>query len=141
MTDREYDRENKAFDELSIEHNNPIEKDERHGFVALDNDLFIGCSSGLAYKSEMGYNPYFYLTDLFVEKEYRRKGIGAKLLHQLEEEITKLGILYIWTWTAEYEGAAFYERQGYLSFAKMEQWYVSGHSRIGFVKKLPVKDK
>jgi len=141
MSDQEFDRMNKAFEELGVEHDNPVEKDERHGFVALDGDKFIGCSSGLAYKSEIGYSPYFYLTDLFVEKEYRRKGIGATMLCKLEEEIAGLGILHIWTWTAEYEGAAFYESQGYFVFTKMEQWYASGHSRIGYRKRLSVKDK
>lgn len=136
MTDQEFARMNHAFDELSIEHKNPIEKDERHGFVALDNDQFIGCSSGLAYNSDHGYSPYFYLTDLFVEKTHRRKGIGVRLLSQLEEEISNLGVKHIWTWTAEYEGAAFYESQGYKRFAEMEQWYTSGHSRIGYRKRL-----
>ena len=36
MNDQEFKRMNSAFDELSIKHNNPIEKDERHGFVALE---------------------------------------------------------------------------------------------------------
>lgn len=136
MSDEEFNRMNEAFDELSVENHSPIEKDERLGFVATDKSRFIGCSSGLAYKSDRGYSPYFYLSDLFVEKSYRRKGVGAKLLGLLEEEVVRLGVLYVWTWTAEYEGSAFYKSQGYEIFAEMEKWYASGHSRIGFRKKL-----
>ena len=91
MTDSEYKREQTAFDEYGSEFGNPPEKQERFGFVATDNGKFVGCSSGLAQKNDNHYGIYFYLTDLFVEKEYRKRGFGKKLLILLEDKIKQRG--------------------------------------------------
>ena len=136
MTAVEFKREQAAFDEHGQDFGNPPETAERFGFVATDNDKFIGCSSGLVNKSSLGYNNYFFLTDLLVEKEYRKLGYGKKLLELLEDKIKKLGINYIWTWTAGYEAPGFYAKQGYKVFATQENWYPSGHARVGFIKEL-----
>jgi hypothetical protein len=50
MTDSEFARMNEGFHEHSIKHGNPKETEERFGFVALDKELFIGCSSALVYQ-------------------------------------------------------------------------------------------
>jgi GNAT superfamily N-acetyltransferase len=136
MTDVEFKREQEAFNEYGLEYGNPLGTAMRHGFVAMDDDRFIGCSSGLAQKSKIGYENYFYLTDLLVEKAYRKKGYGKELLRLLEEEIKKLGIKYIWTWTAEFEAVEFYKKQGYEIFANLDNWYPSGHNRVGLLKDL-----
>lgn len=136
MKDAEYKREQVAFDEHGLEFGNPPEKQERYGFVATDNGKFVGCSSGLAQKNNDQHGRYFYLSDLFVEKEYRKHGYGKKLLRLLENKIKLLGIEYIWTWTAGYEAPTFYLSQGYEVFATFEKWYPSGHARVGFIKKL-----
>jgi GNAT superfamily N-acetyltransferase len=130
MTEAEFARMNAGFDEHSIEHGNPIEHSERHGFVALLGVRFIGCASGLAYLN------WFYLTDLFIEKAYRGQGLGATLLGKLEQRVTGLGKRYIYTWTAGYEAPGFYRRQGYEVFAELEEWYPTGHSRVGLRKTL-----
>ena len=49
MTDAEFTRMNEGFSEHTIQHCNPIETQERFGFVALNQGEFIGCSTGLAY--------------------------------------------------------------------------------------------
>ncbi len=136
MTDAEYKRELAAFDEHGLEFGIPKEKEERFGFVATEDGKYIGSSSGLARKDDNGYRDYFYLTDLLVEKEYRRHGYGKKLLELLEAKIKSLGIRYIWTWTAEYEGEKFYLKNGYEVFARFEKFYPSGHSRVGVMKKI-----
>lgn len=136
MTDLEYKRELSAFDENGLEYGNPPEVQERFGFVATDNGVYVGSSSGLVMKEPGGYGKYFYLTDLLVEKEFRKKGIGSKLLQLLEEEIKSKGVEYIWTWTSEYEGKDFYKKMGYEGFTEFKSFYPSGHSRIGFIKKL-----
>lgn len=136
MTDAEYAREQKGFHEHAREYGNPVEKGERHGFVALVGDTFIGCSSGLAYRHEHGYSVWCYLTDLFVEKPYRKSGVGAELLSKLEDRFRSLGIQHIYTWTAGYEAPGFYLKQGYQVFAEMEEWYQSGHARVGLRKTL-----
>ncbi len=136
MIDIEYRREQEAFNEHGLEFGNLPEKQERFGFIATDNGKFVGASSGLANKNGDRYQPYFYLTDLLVEKEYRRHGYGKKLLLLLEDKIRLFGIKYIWVWTAAYEGEAFYVKQGYKVFARFENFYPSGHARVGLMKNL-----
>lgn len=136
MTDAEFARMNAGFDEHTVEQGNPIEVPERHGFVVLEGDRFVGCSSGLAYKNGDTYNNWFYLTDLFVEKTDRGRGLGATLLRRLEERVSGLGVKNIWTWTAGYEAPGFYQKQGYQVFCEMENCYAAGHSRIALRKAL-----
>jgi GNAT superfamily N-acetyltransferase len=136
MTSVELDRMNAGFDEHSVENGVEIQSSERIGFVALDGERFIGCASGLAYKNGNEYSGWFYLTDLFVEKEYRLQGIGSKLLKALEKKLLQYGINKIWTWTAGYEGPEFYKTLDYKVFAEMENWYSRGDSRIGLRKKI-----
>jgi len=134
MTSEEYNRMKAGFDEIAIERGVDVQNSERFGFVALKGDIFVGCSSGLAYKNGDKYSGWFYLTDLFVEKEYRFHGLGTALLAALEEKILSLGISNIWTWTAGYEAPNFYRKQGYQIFAEMENWYSDGSSRFGLRK-------
>lgn len=129
-------QEKVGFDENARDHNVEIQTSERFGYVALDDEKFIGCSSGLAYKNGDAFSGWFYLTDLFVEKVYRSRGIGAQLLKALEEKIAELGVAKIWTWTAGYEAPGFYKKQGYVVFAEMEAWYSDGSSRVGLRKEL-----
>lgn len=136
MTDDEYKRELQAFDEHSLEFDIPPEKSERIGFVAMEDNRYVGSSSGLAQKYGESYCDYFYLSDLLVEKEYRHNGYGKKLLQLLESKVKSLGICHIWTWTADYEAASFYLKQGYSEFVKFEKYYPTGHARVGLIKKL-----
>jgi len=125
-----------GFDENSIENEVAIQSSDRFGFVALDRESFIECSSGLAYKNGEDFSGWFYLTDLFVEKAYRLQGLGGRILSALENQVATIGVKTIWTWTAGYEAPKFYQRQGYKQFAEMENWYSDGSSRIGFRKNL-----
>lgn len=136
MTDAEYKQEQSAFDEHGLEFGNPPDKQERFGFVATDEGKFVGASSGLAQKINHQYGKYFYLSDLLVEKEYRKNGYGKRLLSLLEDKVKLLGINHIWTWTAEYEAETFYIKQGYKPFVKFESFYTSGHARVGLIKKI-----
>jgi GNAT superfamily N-acetyltransferase len=137
LTEEEFQIEQKAFDDHGAEFGNPLEKQqERIGFVAGDDGKFVGASSGLVRKNGNNYGTYFHLTDLLVEKVYRKQGYGKKLLQLLEDKIKALGVKYIWTWTAEYEAEKFYVKQGYSIFTRFENYYQSGHSRVGLIKTL-----
>jgi GNAT superfamily N-acetyltransferase len=136
MTEVEFTRLNVGFEEHSAKYGNPAERAERLGFVAMDGKRFVGCSSGLAYRRQSEYDNWFYLTDLFIEAAFRGRSIGAALLRQLEERVMILGIGNVWTWTAGYEAPGFYRKQGYEVFCEMDNWYPSGHSRVGFRKAL-----
>lgn len=130
LTEAEFARINAGFDEHTIEHGNPVQTSERFGFVALDGETFIGSATGLAYKNGGAYNGWFYLTDLFIEKPYRRQGIGAAILEKLEARVAALGVRHIWTETAGYEAPGFYKRQGYAVVFEQENYYATGHSRV-----------
>lgn len=136
MTEAELAQEVSGFHEYGREHGNPKEESERLGFVAMDGENFAGCASGLSYKKTTGYANWFYLTDLFVEKPLRGQGLGAQLLKEIEEKVVSLGIGNIWLWTAGYEAPGFYKKQGYEVFVEMDNWYSSGHSRVGLRKNL-----
>lgn len=136
MTTEELARMNTGFDDHSLENNVEIQHSKRFGFVALDGNTFIGCSSGLAYKNGEQYSGWFFLTDLFVKKEYRSKGLGAKLLKSVEKEIVSIGIKHIWLWTSGDGALKFYKRHEYITFTEMEGWYSDGSSRVGLRKNL-----
>jgi ribosomal protein S18 acetylase RimI-like enzyme len=136
MTLAELERMNMGFDENAIDNGVVPQGDQRFGYVAMDGEKFIGCISCLACKNGDQFNGWCYLTDLFVEKEYRLQGIGAKLLQRLEKKLVQHGITQAWTWTAGYEAPKFYKKQGYEIFAEMENWYSNGTSRVGLKKKL-----
>jgi GNAT superfamily N-acetyltransferase len=108
MTSEEIKRMNLGFDELSLEEGVEIESSERFSFVALRGNTFIGCSSGLAFKNGKNYSGWFFLTDLFIEKEHRSKGRGTKLLKALEKQMVSLGIKHVWLWISGYVTLKFY---------------------------------
>lgn len=136
MTSEEIKRMNIGFDKLSLEEGVEIESSDRLGFVALKENAFIGCSSGLAYKNGENYSGWFFLTDLFVEKEYRSKGLGVKLLKLIEAQAASVGVKHVWLWTSGDKALRFYKRQGYMKFTEMENWYSDGSSRVGLRKRL-----
>jgi len=136
MTSLELARMNTGFDEDSLENDVALETSERFTFVGLESDSFVGCASGLAYKNNNDYTGWFFLTDMFVEKDYRSKGLGAKLLKAIEKEVSAVGVKHIWLWTSGDAALRFYFRYEYQKFAEMENWYSDGSSRVGLRKNL-----
>ncbi|MGQ0527947.1 MAG: GNAT family N-acetyltransferase [Alphaproteobacteria bacterium] len=118
------------FNVLQLHHGVPVLEQERCGFVAEDHGKFVGLASGLIH------HHWFYLTDLWLEKPYRRQGWGSVLLTQLEEKIKIKGVNHIYTWTASYEAPPFYKNCGYEIFCELENYYPNGHHRIGLRKTL-----
>ena len=136
MTTEEFARMNAGFDELAVEEGVGKERADRFSFVASNENKFIGCASGLAYKTGSDYTGWFFLTDLFVEKEYRSKGLGSKLLIAIEEEVKSVGVGCIWLWTGGDKALRFYKRHHYQKFTEMEDFYADGSNRVGLRKNL-----
>jgi len=136
MTSTEFARLRSGFEQSALEHGIAIESSKRLGVVALNGGDFIGAASALAYKNGVEYTGWCYLTDLYVEKQYRGCGLGTKLLDALERALRRSGGLRIWTWTGSHEAPSFYAKRGYAVFAELEAWYSDGRSRIGLRKDL-----
>ena len=137
MTAEETEQMNIGFDKIYDEEGVAIESSERISFVASIENTFIGGATGLAYKNGKQYSGWFLITDLFVEKEYRSDGLGAKLLKSLEAKIEAIGVKHIWLWTSGDKALRFYHRHDYQKFTEMENWYSDGSSRVGLRKNLP----
>ena len=73
---------------------------------------------------------------LFIIESYRNRGVCYRVLDKLEQTIKTDRIETIWTWTAEFEAPNFYKNYHYKEFCRMTDYYASGHSRIGLIKKL-----
>ena len=56
MTAQEFARMNKGFEEHAIDNHVAVQDADRLGFVAMDGNTFVGCSSGLAYKNGETYS-------------------------------------------------------------------------------------
>ena len=69
VTEDELEQVKRGFVENELFHTQVHQTSDRFGFVVLDGENLIGCSSGLAYKNGDEYNGWFYLTDLFIEKK------------------------------------------------------------------------
>lgn len=134
LTKEEFNIVDEGFKSFEKIHNTVPQDSERITFILYDEDKFMGCSSGLAYKNGNQYNDWCYLTDLYIEKPYRFQGFGTKLLETLEKRLKSLNIHKIWTWTAGYGAPAFYKKQGYSVFCELENYYLTGDSRIGMRK-------
>jgi GNAT superfamily N-acetyltransferase len=118
LTTNEVERVSKGFDELSNDEGIALESTENISFVALQQDDFVGCASGLAHMNGDSYSGWFQLTDLFVEKGFRNQGLGGSLLKRLEDALKTKGIVHIWLWTSEPPTIRFYERHGYTQFCR-----------------------
>lgn len=133
ITPEELAHMKRGFDEHGLEHGVQPDLQKRFTVVAMNKGSFIGCASGLT-----NYN-WFYITDMYLDKNQRGRGLGAKLIERLERLVAQEGISKIYTWTTEYEAPAFYKKQGYTVFAEFENYYPNGYSRIGFKKTLNLK--
>ena len=119
------------FKEIEIQDNVPPNNQRRYQFIAEENDIIIGFASGLTN------HKWFYLSDMWVHADYRRQGLGGKLLVMLEEKVKSIGMEHIWTWTTGFINPKFYESQGYKVFTIFEDFCeVKGYHQIGYRKNL-----
>lgn len=117
------------FKKIEIADGVPQQEEKRFQFLAEENGEVIGLASGLVrYR-------WFYLTDLWIDERYRRKGLGSKLLIMLEELVRAKGIEHIYTWTSGLTNPIFYEKHGYRAFTVFENFYeIEGYHHIGYRK-------
>lgn len=103
--------------------------------VAEAGGAMVGCAV-LAMHWVDDAPGWAYLEELFVERPYRRRGLGAALLGAIEARAYALGVRAVWTRTAGYEAPGFYLRQGYARCFVLPEYFRSRHALVGLRKTL-----
>jgi RimJ/RimL family protein N-acetyltransferase len=117
------------FKNIEVEDGVPDSPQKRYQYIAEKSGQVIGFASGLTN------HKWFYLSDMWVLQEYRRQGLGSKLLKMLEEKVKSIGIRHIYTWTSGFINPHFYEKHGYRKFTIFENFFeVDGYHHIGYRK-------
>jgi ribosomal protein S18 acetylase RimI-like enzyme len=83
--------------------------------VAADGETLVGFCCGQIFKS-MCYGVYYgEITELFVVKSHRRRGVASKLISLMETEFRRLGISHfqLFTGAENRAGQEFYKKHGY----------------------------
>ena len=129
ITKQELDDIYADFKKIEIQDGIPQMEQERHSITAEENGMVVGFASGLTN------HKWFYLSDLWVREDYRRQGLGTKVLAMLEDKVKSLGTQHIYTWTSGFINPKFYEKQGYYVFTVFEDFFqVEGYHHIGYRK-------
>ncbi len=76
-----------------------------------------------------------YLSTMFVDEAYRRKGIGTRLIREMEKRAVKMGANLIRLDTFSWQGKEFYEALGYECAGHYDN-KEDGYSEYFFIKRL-----
>ena len=76
-----------------------------------------------------------YVSTVFVDEAYRRKGFGAKLIREMEKKAAAMGVNTIRLDTFNWQGKDFYEAMGYTAAGHYEN-AEDGYSEYFFVKRI-----
>ena len=76
-----------------------------------------------------------YVSTAFVDEEYRRKGIGARLIREMEKRAAALGVNTIRLDTFNWQGKEFYEAMGYECAGHYDN-PEDGYSEYFFLKRI-----
>ena len=91
--------------------------DESYITYKMDGEIHIGIEDD--GKLVAGLNAYItnfkilYVSTVFVDEEYRRKGLGARLMREMEKRAAAMGVNMIRLDTYDWQGKEFYETLGY----------------------------
>ena len=76
-----------------------------------------------------------YVSTVFVDEEYRRKGIGERLIREMEKRAFEMGINTIRLDTFDWQGKDFYEALGYKCVGQYDNTE-DGYSEYFFLKRI-----
>ena len=76
-----------------------------------------------------------YVSTVFVDEEYRRKGLGARLMREMEKRAAAMGVNMIRLDTYDWQGKEFYEVLGYECVGHYEN-KEDGFSEYFYLKRL-----
>ena len=76
-----------------------------------------------------------YVSTVFVDQEYRRKGIGARLIREMEKRAAAMGVNTVRLDTFNWQGKEFYEALGYQCVGHYDN-DEDGYSEYFFLKRI-----
>ncbi len=76
-----------------------------------------------------------YVSTVFVDEEYRRKGIGARMIREMEKRALKMGANTVRLDTFNWQGKEFYEALDYQCVGQYDN-DEDGYSEYFFLKRL-----
>ena len=76
-----------------------------------------------------------YVSTVFVDEAYRRKGYGARLIREMEKRAAAMGVNTIRLDTFNWQGKDFYEAMGYRAAGHYEN-AEDGYSEYFFMKRI-----
>ena len=76
-----------------------------------------------------------YVSTVFVDPEYRRKGIGTQLIREMEKRAAAMGVNTIRLDTFDWQGKDFYEALGYRCVGSYDN-AEDGYSEYFFMKRI-----
>ena len=76
-----------------------------------------------------------YVSTVFVDPDYRRKGYGRQLIREMEKQAAEMGVNTIRLDTFSWQGKEFYEALGYESVGSYENT-ADGYAEFFFLKRL-----
>jgi GNAT superfamily N-acetyltransferase len=98
-----------------------VARDERDEIIGgLFGDAFLGC---------------FYIRIFWVEEDYRGRGLGGKLLEEMEQRARESGCATMGLDTFDFQAEGFYLKHGYERFGAME-YFPGGPTKIYMKKTL-----
>ena len=89
--------------------------------IAFVNGAPAGFLCGEICRSMCYKTPHGSISELFVENEYRRQGIAAKLIHEIETEFREMGVIVVDINTSadNHSAQTLYKSCGYIGKTKM----------------------
>jgi GNAT superfamily N-acetyltransferase len=120
------------IDERLGAYNAPFLEDHRYDFFGL----FVRDDSNAIRAGLIGnlYARWLFITQLWVESELRRTGVGSGLIAEAEQRAIAFGCHSAYVDTFSFQGPDFYPRFGYEMFGTLD--YPPDHKRIFFKKQL-----
>ncbi len=91
------------------------------------DDLIVGGISG-----DIELLSGLHIKTLWLDAEYRGKGMGSKLLNKLENEAIQKGAKFSYLETFDFQAKDFYINNGYKIFSKLD---FNGKNTLYFMKK------
>lgn len=102
-------------------------------WAAFDGDTLVGCASAHRAPSPMGHAPAYQLRGMAVREEYRSRGLGARILVEIEAGAKARGARYIWC-NGRTRAGEFYRRHGWVQ--EGPEFEIIGIPHFVFVKPL-----